>query len=325
MSTLINIVFSSLLLLAPSVMAVQPLDHCPSCKKITPVEPAPIESCPNLMDWEGEKSFLKKWDDKLTGRPFAKLPESQQVTRFLEIFKEFTHDFGTSLLAEGNGELTAAKNRLLSSVGWSVPETWEAAIALVEKDLRIKAAAQNLVCEIISERQARSECEGDPKDLKHNERFTFLKKLEGAVAEFLADGVTVEEMMRARVIPSEGARTRLLVALMERYELPTSLIFAIPKDNLKLACDSKVAGPIRFSLFTVTKTGGSDSVTLLNGTKEGELALKSFPAMGEWVSFVAEISKGERSPSSIPPSIPACFLNASQVKEFACTMWRKQK
>jgi len=63
------------------------------------------------------------------------------------------------------------------------------------------------------------------------------------------------------------------------------------------------------------------------------MALQSFPAMGEWMSFTATIPSSENKSSPVravatavgSAPIPACFLNAGQLRDFACHIWRKQK
>ena len=306
--------------------AAQSFDHCPTCKKIEPVQPAPPQYCPNLMTWEDTKGFFKKWDSGLpSAKSMKKLTAHQQFTKFLSAFREATKDFRTTLDAEETDDLKSTRARLLNSVGWVPVQTWDLVKKTEIKDPRVRGASRRLVCDLVESRVSRAECDGALGLLNESERAVYLRRIESAVVEYMSEGITVDEMVRGKVIPTEGARARLLVALMERHGLNHSLIFAAPKTQLKQACEAKVAKPLRFTIFSVGKNEDSESVTLVNGTREGLLALQSFPALGEWVSFTAPVTSEPRSPATNPVQLPVCFLNAQQVHEFACNVWRSLK
>ncbi|HEX4924551.1 MAG TPA: hypothetical protein VFV50_10710 [Bdellovibrionales bacterium] len=315
----------SLLLLSAPAFASQPLDHCISCKKLETIAPAAAPNCPNLMDWGESAVFLKSIESKLPSvASMKKQPVHIQFSKFLSAFKEATKDFKGSLNGDETAESRAVKARLLSSVGWNQPQTWPHVEALVKQEPRVAAAARNLACELMETRVARADCDGDFSDLNESERTFFLRRLEAAVVDYLSDGVTIGEMIDAEVIPTEGARARLLMALMERKGLQHALIFAVPKKDMKLACEAKIAKPVRFTIFSVGSSAEGESVTLVNSTQEGLHALQSFPALGEWVSFRAQV-QDSRSPSSAPAELPVCFQNAQQVREYACKVWRNQQ
>lgn len=308
------------------VRAAQSFDHCPSCKKLEVAAPAAAPYCPNLTSWEDTKIFFKKWDESFPNQwAMKKLNPHQQFAKFLTVFKEQTKDFRSSLMADETDDLRTTRERLLASVGWVPVQTWEQVAKVVTSDKRIAGAAQNLVCELAESRLPRAKCDGDSDILKAAEHDIFVRRFEAAVVEYLAEGITVDEMIRGRVIPTEGARARLIVTLMNRHGLSNSLVFAAPKSDLKMACEAKVAKPMRFTIFSVGKSDESESVTLVNGTREGLLALQTFPAMGEWVSFSMSSVLDERGPASNAVKLPVCFLNAKQVHEFACNVWRNQK
>ncbi|MEQ1875257.1 MAG: hypothetical protein ABL958_01335 [Bdellovibrionia bacterium] len=318
----------AILIFGPSFsIANQSFDHCPTCRKVETKAPVKAQECPNLTSWEDTKTFFKKWDDLFrSGSAQKKLSPHQQFAKFLTAFKEATKDFRPSLDAEDTDDLRATRVRLLNSVGWIPVQTWDQAKKVMISDKRILGAGQGLVCELVESRQPRIDCDGDLGLLNESERTVFLRRFESAVAEYVSEGITVDEMIRGRVIPTEGARARLLVAFMNRHGLTNSLVFAAPKSSLKISCESKVAQPLRFTIFSVGRTDESESVTLVNGTREGLLALQSFPAMGEWVSFSLPALPDLRNPAADPKvSLPVCFLNAKQVHEFACDVWRNQK
>lgn len=309
-----------------AVWASQALDHCVSCKKLETAAPAAAPTCPNLMDWGESAAFLKSIEKKLPSVSSMKnQPAHLQFAKFLSAFKDATKEFRPSLAGDETPEIRKIKSRLLSSVGWTYPQTWPHVEALVKQEPRVAAAARNLACELMEARVPRAECDGDFSDLNESERSQFLPRLEAAMLEHLGDGLTIGEMIDGEVIPTEGARARLLMALMERKGLQHALIFAVPKNDIKLACESKVPKPVRFTIFSVGKSAEGESVTLVNSTQEGLLAFQSFPALGEWISFKAQAQDGTRTPSAAQAELPVCFQNATQVRDYACKVWRNQQ
>jgi hypothetical protein len=242
----------------------------------------------------------------------------------LTAFKEQTKDFTKSLYAD-NSKINEIRFRLLRGVGWQSPTSWTEVEKLLKRDHRIRLASEQLVCDVMSARKARADCDGALSSLNDIEKPIFIRRFESAVVDFVASGISVEEMLEAKVIPSEEARTRLLIGLMDKFEIPISLIFAVPKGELNLACTAKVFPQIEFSLFSLITSESGEWLTRINQTKAGELALQSFPMLGEWISFTVSAKSADRSTAAVTETSPACFLNAAQIRDYACNIWRKQK
>jgi len=245
--------------------SAQGFDHCRSCHFDLHADVKMAASCPNLTRFEDEihvASFLKSFENTLFKKSaksnFKNLPSTSQTEEFHSAFAKMTSGFGKDLTEISSREAAQVQQRLLNSVGWVAPSSVDDLARMMDSEERIKQAMKPLICEFVHKRK--ENCEGHLAELSgESEKSGVIQQSRKELLRFLSEGVSVEEMISAQVLPTSQSSSRLYFALAEKFDLGVTPMLSFNADELKASC--RIAGPINPTILAAPRMPSSVAVS----------------------------------------------------------------